>query len=45
MVDSKGIDSLEKTEKDILRNFMIETNGATKIHAIVLVFKATDYNR
>jgi hypothetical protein len=44
MVDSYGLVGLEETDSGLLRNILIETGGATKIDAILLVFKATDYN-
>ena len=44
MVDSFGLVGLEETDSGLLRNILIETGGATKIDAILLVFKATDYN-
>jgi hypothetical protein len=44
LVDSYGIFGLEETDNGLFRNILIETGGATKIDAILLVFKATDYN-
>jgi hypothetical protein len=44
MVDSYGLVGLEETDSGLLRNILIETDGATKIDAILLILKATDYN-
>ena len=44
MVDSSGIVGLQETDSGLLRNILIETGGETKIDAIILVFKAFDYN-
>ena len=44
MVDLIGIFGLDKTDNDLIRRTFRETNEAVKIDAILLVFKATDYN-
>jgi hypothetical protein len=44
MVDLIGIFGLDKTDNDLIRRIFRETNEAVKIDAILLVFKATDYN-
>jgi hypothetical protein len=44
MVDLTGIFGLDKTDNDLMRRILRETDEAVKIDAILLVFKATDYN-
>ena len=44
MVDFTGIFGLNTLDNHLLQRILRETDGAVKIDAILLVFKATDYN-